>query len=86
MSKEETYQRTLVLAIRTIDDLFYGKYQRDISKLRRVLDCVLNYNLVHWSEANEFVANVTVTAEEYFDREAVNKQTKDGAVQLELQF
>ena len=44
------------------------------------------YNLVHWSEANEFVANVTVTAEEYFDREAVNKQTKDGAVQLELQF
>ena len=44
------------------------------------------YNLVHWSEANEFVANVTITAEEYFDREAVNKQTKDGAVQLELQF
>jgi hypothetical protein len=44
------------------------------------------YNLVHWSEANEFVANVTKTAEEYFDREAVNKQTKDGAVQLELQF
>ena len=43
-------------------------------------------NLGHWSEANEFVANVTVTAEEYFDREAVNKQTKDGAVQLELQF
>jgi hypothetical protein len=44
------------------------------------------YTLVHWSEANEFVAKVTVTAEEYFDREAVNKQTKDGAVQLELQF
>ena len=44
------------------------------------------YTLVHWSEANEFVANVTITAEEYFDREAVNKQTKDGAVQLELQF
>jgi hypothetical protein len=44
------------------------------------------YNLVHWSEANEFVANVTKTAEEHFDREAVNKQTKDGAVQLELQF
>ena len=44
------------------------------------------YNLVHWSEANEFVTKVTATAEEYFDREAVNKQTKDGAVQLELQF
>jgi len=44
------------------------------------------YNLVHWSEANEFVTKVTKTAEEYFDREAVNKQTKDGAVQLELQF
>jgi len=44
------------------------------------------YTLVHWSEANEFVAKVTKTAEEYFDREAVNKQTKDGAVQLELQF
>ena len=44
------------------------------------------YTLVHWSEANEFVAKVTATAEEYFDREAVNKQTKDGAVQLELQF
>jgi hypothetical protein len=44
------------------------------------------YTLVHWSEASEFVAKVTKTAEEYFDREAVNKQTKDGAVQLELQF
>lgn len=44
------------------------------------------YTLVHWSEASEFVTKVTKTAEEYFDREAVNKQTKDGAVQLELQF
>ena len=44
------------------------------------------YNLVHWSEASDFVEKITTTAEEYFDREAVNKQTKDGAVQLELQF
>jgi hypothetical protein len=27
------------------------------------------YNLVHWSEAKEFVDKVKKTAEEYFDRE-----------------
>ena len=27
------------------------------------------YNLVHWSEASEFVEMITTKAEEYFDRE-----------------
>jgi hypothetical protein len=82
MSKEETYQRTLVLAIRTIDDLFYGKYQRDISKLRRVLDCVLNYNL-NYQEACESADKEIAVTEKIQQKLKANK---DGAVQLELQF
>ena len=40
MNKEQTYFKTLVFAIQTIDS--HGG-QKEISKLRRVLDCVLNY-------------------------------------------
>ena len=82
MNKEETYQRTLVLAIRTIDDLFYGKYQRDISKLRRVLDCVLNFNL-DYQEACEW-ANKEIAVTEKIHQKL--KANQDGAVQLELRF
>jgi hypothetical protein len=40
MNKEQTYLKTLVFAIQTIDA---RGGQKEISKLRRVLDCVLNY-------------------------------------------
>jgi hypothetical protein len=40
MTKEETYLKTLVLAIQTIDA---RGDKKEMSKLRRVLDCVLNF-------------------------------------------
>ena len=43
MNKEQTYFKTLVFAIQTIDS--HGG-QKEISKLRRVLDGVLNYEKV----------------------------------------
>ena len=35
------------------------------------------YNLVHWSEASEFVEIITTKAEEYFDREVETKANMD---------
>ena len=35
------------------------------------------YNLVHWSEASEFVEMITTKAEEYFDREVETKANMD---------
>ena len=35
------------------------------------------YNLVHWSEASEFVEMITTKAEEYFDRQVETKANMD---------
>ena len=35
------------------------------------------YNLVHWSEASEFVEIITTKAEEYFDRQVETKANMD---------
>ena len=41
MTKEETYLKTLVLAIQTIDA---RGDKKEMAKLRRTLDCVLNHD------------------------------------------
>jgi len=41
MTKEETYLKTLVLAIQTIDA---RGDKKEMTKLRRTLDCVLNHD------------------------------------------
>ena len=35
------------------------------------------YNLVHWSEASEFVEMITTKAEEYFNRQVETKANMD---------
>ena len=53
MTNNETYRNACVLAIRTIDDEFYGRKKSDqIKILRRVLDYVLNFDadLENWQE------------------------------------
>ena len=52
---------------------FFGKEIKLTKKqfVERWREWAFNYyNLVHWSEAKEFVEKIEKTAEEYFDREA----------------
>ena len=75
MTKEETYLKTLVLAIQTIDA---RGDKKEMTKLRRTLDCVLNHD-------KDFPTAFLI-AEAEANNEGKIRQTKDGAVQLELRF
>ncbi len=75
LSKKKTYLETLIFAIQTIDE---GSGKKGLRILRRTIDCVLNHN-------RDFYSALTI-AEAEADNDDKIKQTKDGAVQLELQF
>jgi|694.fasta_scaffold06505_23 hypothetical protein len=75
LSKKKTYLETLIFAIQTIDE---GSGRKGLRILRRTIDCVLNHN-------RDFYSALTM-AEAEADNEDKIRETKDGAVQLELQF
>ena len=75
LSKKKTYLETLIFAIQTIDE---GSGTKGLRILRRTIDCVLNHN-------RDFYSALTM-AEAEADNEDKIRETKDGAVQLELQF
>lgn len=75
LSKKKTYLETLIFAIQIIDE---GSGKKGLRILRRTIDCVLNHN-------RDFYSALTI-AEAEADNDDKIKQTKDGAVQLELQF
>ena len=43
-NKEKDYHYALVEAIRTIDDIQYGKFHPKWARLRRIVDLVLNHD------------------------------------------
>jgi hypothetical protein len=63
MTKEETYLKTLVLAIQTIDA---RGDKKEMSKLRRVLDCVLNFK-------KDFDAALSIAENESENNETINQ-------------
>jgi hypothetical protein len=75
LSKKKTYLETLIFAIQTIDE---GSGRKGLRILRRTIDCVLNHN-------RDFYSALTI-AEAEADNEDKIRETKDGAVQLELRF
>jgi hypothetical protein len=75
LSKKKTYLETLIFAIQTIDE---GSGKKGLRILRRTIDCVLNHN-------RDFYSALTI-AEAEADNEDKIRETKDGAVQLELRF
>ena len=75
LGKKKTYLETLIFAIQTIDE---GSGRKGLRILRRTIDCVLNHN-------RDFYSALTI-AEAEADNEDKIRETKDGAVQLELRF
>jgi hypothetical protein len=78
LSKKKTYLETLIFAIQTIDENSRMKGIKSLRVLRRTIDCVLNHN-------RDFYSALTI-AEAEADNEDKIRETKDGAVQLELRF
>ena len=63
MTKEETYLKTLVLAIQTIDA---RGDKKEMAKLRRTLDCVLNHD-------KDFPTAFLIAEAESENNEAINQ-------------
>jgi hypothetical protein len=73
MNKEQTYFKTLVFAIQTIDS--HGG-QKEISKLRRVLDCVLNYEK-DFDKALSIAENESENNERIKNKNLLNSQVEN---------
>jgi len=67
-NKEQDYHGALVEAIRTIDDVQYGKFHPKWARLRRIVDLVLNHDRTIEKAIERAELEVKITQEVYAKR------------------
>ena len=68
MSKEDTYRRTLVDAIHTIDDVQYMKFHPKWARLRKIIDLVLNKDWDYDDDTIEYAEECVRISENYYNK------------------
>jgi|TARA_R100000479_G_scaffold30608_1_gene12278 hypothetical protein len=67
-NKEKDYHYALVEAIRTIDDVQYGKFHPKWARLRRIVDLVLNHDRTIEYAIEKAELEVKITQDVYAQR------------------
>ena len=67
-NKEQDYHGALVEAIRTIDDVQYGKFHPKWARLRRIVDLVLNHDRTIEYAIEKAELEVKITQDVYAQR------------------
>ena len=67
-NKEKDYHYALVEAIRTIDDIQYGKFHPKWARLRRIVDLVLNHDRTIEYAIEKAELEVKITQDVYAQR------------------
>ena len=73
MSKENTYYRTLVDAIQTIDDVQYMKFHPKWARLRKIIDLVLNKDWDYDDDTIEYAEECVRITQEYYKKRREEK-------------
>ena len=76
MSKEDTYRRTLVDAIHTIDDVQYMKFHPKWARLRKIIDLVLNKDWDYDDDTIEYAEECVRITQEYYKKEERRRDEK----------
>ena len=73
MTKENTYHRTLVDAIQTIDDVQYMKFHPKWARLRKIIDLVLNKDWDYDDDTIEYAEECVRITQEYYKKRREEK-------------
>ena len=76
MSKEDTYRRTLVDAIHTIDDVQYMKFHPKWARLRKIIDLVLNKDWDYDDDTIEYAEECVRISENYYNKKREEKSSR----------